>query len=203
MSDSTADGRWNPIKIGVGVEGPSDKRFWDKVLQRSFAGRAAFHVRQFNNRDKLIREAPGLLNTYRDAGYKAGIILLDLDDDPCVGAVLDRFAEHVRKEFRADTRAGRFLSLCVARRELEGWYLADSEAINTVIPGSRWTPEDSTDRLGERKLVELLRCRGRDYRNKALFADSIALPFDPARACQWSVSFRYFWEVVEGRVGSR
>lgn len=26
---------------------------------------------------------------------------------------------------------------------------------------------------------------------------------ETARACQWSVSFRYFWEVVEGRVGSR
>ena len=45
------------MKIGVGVEGPSDRAFWDKVLHKYFPG-VRFDIRNMKTRDKLIRADP-------------------------------------------------------------------------------------------------------------------------------------------------
>lgn len=52
------------MTFGVGVEGPSDFQFWHKVLHKHFRG-CRFDVRNMKNRDKLIRETPKLLETFR------------------------------------------------------------------------------------------------------------------------------------------
>ena len=75
------------MTFGVGVEGPSDYQFWHKVLHKHFRG-CRFDVRNMKNRDKLIRETPKLLETFRDCHYTAGFILVDRDDDPCPGSVM-------------------------------------------------------------------------------------------------------------------
>ena len=58
--------------FGVGVEGPSDRIFWEKVLHKYFR-RSRFDVRAMKTRDKLIRESPLLLETFRSAHYDAGL----------------------------------------------------------------------------------------------------------------------------------
>ena len=64
------------MTFGVGVEGPSDKHFWDKVLHKHFKGHS-FDVCNMKNRDKLIRETPRLLNQFQNMRYAAGFILVD------------------------------------------------------------------------------------------------------------------------------
>jgi hypothetical protein len=71
------------MTFGIGVEGPSDKHFWDKVLHKHFR-KHSFDVRSMKNRDKLIRETPRLMDQFRSLRYQAGFILVDKDDDPCV-----------------------------------------------------------------------------------------------------------------------
>lgn len=56
------------MTFGVGVEGPSDYQFWHKVLHKHFR-RCRFDVRNMKNRDKLIRETPKLLDTFRDCRF--------------------------------------------------------------------------------------------------------------------------------------
>lgn len=60
------------MTFGVGVAGPSDFQFWHKVLHKHFRG-CRFDVRNMKNRDKLIRETPKLLDTFRDCHYAAAI----------------------------------------------------------------------------------------------------------------------------------
>ena len=48
-----------------------------------------------NVSDKLIRETPKLLDTFRDCHYTAGFILVDLDDDPCLASVVGLFERQV------------------------------------------------------------------------------------------------------------
>ena len=53
------------MKIGVGVEGPSDRIFWDKLLHKSFSPAVRFDVRAMKDRARLIRSAPALLESFR------------------------------------------------------------------------------------------------------------------------------------------
>ena len=119
------------MTFGVGVEGPSDYQFWHKVLHKHFRG-CRFDVRNMKNRDKLIRETPKLLETFRDCHYTAGFILVDRDDDPCLGSVLGMFGAAIRNVARAPDRNSRFLHVCIAVKEVESWYLADADAVNAV-----------------------------------------------------------------------
>jgi hypothetical protein len=186
------------MNIGVGVEGPSDFQFWNKVLHKHFRG-CRFDVRNMKNRDKLIRETPKLLATFRDCHYAAGFILVDLDDDLCLEKVFGLFEEGVRRVARHADKRGRFLHVCIAIKELESWYLADSAAINAVIPSCAWTASADTSSVAKGKVRMLVRNHlGRNTSfNEIDFAKSIAPKFDPNRARAYSASFRYFWELVE------
>ena len=101
------------MTFGVGVEGPSDFQFWHKILHKHFRG-CRFDVRNMKNRDKLIRETPKLLETFRDCHYVAGFILVDLDDDPCLASVLGLFDAAIRTAARLPDKRARFLHVCIA-----------------------------------------------------------------------------------------
>ena len=105
------------MTIGVGVEGPSDRAFWDKVLHKHFPG-VHFDIRNMNSRGKLIRQTPRLLDTFRSLHYAAGFILVDRDKDPCIAAILQRFDEVSREEARrpADERYLSFVLLSAGLR---------------------------------------------------------------------------------------
>lgn len=190
------------MTIGVGVEGPSDFQFWHKVLHKHFRG-CRFDVRNMKNRDKLIRETPKLLETFRDCHYASGFVLVDLDDDPCVGSVLELFGESVQQAVRLPEKAQRLLHVCVAIKELESWYLADHDAIRAVIPGCSWVAPDDTGAVAKGRLRALIKAHvGRNASfNEIAFAKSIAPKFSPVRARSHSASFRYFWGLLESRAG--
>jgi len=192
------------MTFGVGVEGPSDFQFWQKVLHKHFRG-CQFDVRNMKNRDKLIRETPKLLDTFRDCHYEAGFILVDLDDDPCLGSVFGLFDAAMRTQARLPDKSSRFLHICVAIQEVESWYLADAGAINAVIPGCAWIAPADTSSHAKGKLRALVKDNlGMNAGfNEINFAKSIAPKFDPSRARAHSASFRYFWELVESKARHR
>lgn len=188
------------MTFGVGVEGPSDFQFWHKVLHKHFRG-CRFDVRNMKNRDKLIRETPKLLETFRDCHYTAGFILVDLDDDPCVGSVLGLFDAAIRSVARIPDKSSRFLHVCIAIKEIESWYLADADAINAVISGCAWQSPEDTCAVAKGHLRSLVKSHlGKNASfNEIAFAKMIAPKFQPNRARPHSASFRYFWELVESK----
>jgi len=191
------------MMLGVGVEGPSDFQFWHKVLHKHFRG-CRFDVRNMKNRDKLIRETPRLLESFRDSHYDGAFILVDRDRDPCVAAVLGLFAEDIRRIARQPGRSGRFLHVCVAVQEIESWYLADADAINALIPGCSWQAPADTARVAKGRLRAMLKKHlGPNAGfNEIAFAKDIAPKFNPAQAKPHSASFRYFWELLQSRTST-
>ena len=188
------------MTIGVGVEGPSDFQFWNKVLHKHFRG-CRFDVRILKGREKLIRETPRLLNTFRDCHYAAGFVLVDLDADPCFGSVFELFDETTRAVARLGNRHDRFLHVCIAVKDLESWFLADAEAINSVIRGCSWSSPHDTASVAKAKVRALVKAQlGENSSfNEIDFAKSIAPKFHPDRAGTHSASFRYFWELMESK----
>lgn len=180
--------------IGVGVEGPSDRLFWMKLLHRHFPGRR-FEVHNMTNRPRLIRDAGRLLDAFRGAHYSAGVLVLDTDKEPCVEALISLFDERVQVELRRP-HLDRFLFLGIARPKIESWYLADVEAIRDLFPASNYNPPIGTKVHAKGKLNELCRNAGSGY-NEILFAELIGTKFDPLRARERSTSFRVAWERIE------
>ncbi len=185
--------------IGVGVEGPSDSRFWVKTLHRCFgAGAVRFKVQNMSNRHGLIQKAGRLLGMFRGLHYAAGILILDQDKDPCVTDLRNLFDEAVRTELTKPL-AERYLHLCVARREIESWYLADSDAITAILPSAQYDLPKDTSVWGKGKLRELCKSAGIGY-NELAFAEQIAPKFNAQRARPYSESLRVAWERIENAV---
>ena len=69
------------MTVGVGVEGPSDRDFWDKVLHKHFPV-VRFDVRNMKNKERLISQSIALLEQFRSLQYTAGFVILDRDKDP-------------------------------------------------------------------------------------------------------------------------
>ena len=147
-------GRGGPMRIGVGVEGPSDRTFWHEVLHKRFGG-IQFDVRTMGSKETLIRQTPRLLEAFRSLQYTAGFILVDRERDPCFPAVLERFDEAIRGEARSPVN-DRYLFVCVAIRGLESWFLADPFSINGLMPGANYIAPRETARVNpKRKLSDL------------------------------------------------
>lgn len=185
------------MKIGVGVEGPSDRAFWGHVLPKYFRG-FGFDIRSMKNRNKLIRSTPDLVEEFKGGGRKAAVIILDLDEDPCVGSVLDQFDEDIRLEARKPV-ADRYVFILVAIKRLECWYLADAEAVNAILKTGYASPSDTSSCHGTNELKNLLRSVGEESAfNKILFARQISTKFSPDRAKKHSQSFSYSWDRMTG-----
>ncbi len=184
------------MKIGVGVEGPSDFQFWSKVLPKFFRG-WQFDIRNMKNRSKLVGATPDLVEEFRGRKQKAAVIILDRDDDPCVKSVLNTFDPSVVAEATKQPAEDRFVHICLAVKKLECWYLADATAIEAVIPGAEWCPAtDTANCNGKREIEQLLRSKSKvsiGY-NEIDFAKGIAPKFDPGRAEVHSASFRHVWK---------
>lgn len=185
-------------KIAVIVEGPSDEIFWEKVLNREFAQECRFKVMCQNNRAKVIQKALPLMSGCRKGGYHSVFFLVDLDKDRCATAVKDLFDPEVL-EVASREPSNRFVHICVAKREFEGWLLADELAIQQVLPNAQYVCDAPTDDINaERRLGELLRSdrgAGAGFRKPA-FAREVAPHFSPIRAAQSSRSFAYFWKCI-------
>jgi hypothetical protein len=184
------------MTIGVGVEGPSDFRFWHKVLHKHFRG-IKFDVRNMKNREKLIRLTPDLFETFQSAHYSAGFILIDRDNTPSACDVMLEFETLMQAEARKPA-TDRFLFLCVAIKELEAWYLADDAAIRQLLPTAQYTSPNDTASLNALSL--LTRFWQNQFGGAALskisLAEQFGSKFDPLRAAQHSASFSHFWNHV-------
>jgi hypothetical protein len=181
------------VTIGVGVEGPSDYAFWDKLLHKHFRP-IQFDVRIMKGRERLIRETPELLRSFRDLHYAAGFILVDRDSEPCCPAVIDLFELRAREEARRPLPE-RFLFICVAEKGFESWLLADQSAVSAVLPRAAYVAPPETSHLNPREALESLwrQQHGKAAFNKIDFAKQMAPRFDPKRAVACSASFQYFW----------
>lgn len=188
--------------IGVGVEGPSDLRFWRRLLHRCFRDSHAtsFDVHNMSNRPKLIRDTDRLLDLFQDRRYVGGIVLLDLDKNPCVTDLRTLFSDRILAELTKPLH-DRFLHLGVARTKLESWYLADPDAIRTVLPNTTYDATAYDPRWGKKKLGTLCRENGITY-NEIAFAEKISPHFSVERAIERSDSLRIAWKRIVGAVGS-
>ena len=89
----------------------------------------------------------------------------------------------------------RMLHLCVAVAKIESWYLADGEAIRSVIRGVEYDAREYDPRWAKKKLGELHVQVGTVY-NSIDFGERIAPKFDPQRAAERSPSFRFAWNRI-------
>jgi len=184
-------------KIGVGVEGPSDLQFWDKVLPKHLQG-WQFDIRNMKNRDKLVRAVPDLYEEFRNLKRQAAFVLLGSDKSPCVCEMLGFFDARILAEAKKPLTT-RYLHLCVAVKRLECWYLADPDGINRLFPGSNYqSPADTSILHGKHEIEKMLKAHSKQpvgY-NEIEFAKSFAPLFAPNRAERHSVSFRYYWRRI-------
>ena len=185
------------MKFGVGVEGPSDLIFWKKVLNKHFAPHR-FDVRNMQNRDKLIRATPDLVEQFRSAKYDGVFILADKDKERCLTELRVLFGDTERNACQLP-RDERFLNLCAPIRCVEAWYLADEAGMRLAIPGTDYVVPANTDGQGKGGIRSLLTALygNRVAYNEILFATSMAPLFDPAAARLHSTSFNYFWTRLE------
>lgn len=190
------------IRIGIGVEGPSDKAFWEKVLHRSFPG-CLFKIVNLSGRIPLARTAPDLSEGFRNSGYAAAFFLLDADEMPCALAVLELFDDSFRKAAFRQPVSGRFAHIAVAIRELESWILADPGCIRELLGFPEYEVSGPEEKHGGKAKFQRL-CKewnaplgGLDDRELAGRAGS---RFSPARARKHSASFDYFWNRLTARI---
>lgn len=183
--------------IGVGVEGPSDRAFWDIVLHENFP-QLRFDIHNMKDRNKLIRAAPRLLSAFRDAHYRAGFIILDRDKSPCIRAIMKEFEPNIQLEARKPLSERTFF-VCVAIRGLEAWFLADPSALRQVLPKATYSAPPETGVLDVKKTIT--NCWLQQYPNTAFnkidFAKRIAPKFKPIIAAKHSQSFQYSWEKMK------
>ena len=188
------------IRVGVGVEGPSDLAFWSKVLNRQFGPTGViFRISAMHGRGKLIRGAENLLAAFGAARCDVVFLLLDKDKDPCMAAVYEEFGEEFRARLR--TRAGKPpCHLCIAERELESWFLAEENAMRELLGKADYSaPPPDAAVGGKGKLQKFLMQHGAvgTAFNEIAFAKEIGARFEPDIARQHSPSFEYFWTKME------
>jgi len=183
-------------RIAVGVQGPSDAIFWNRVLHKHHRG-VTFDVRDLKSQQKLVAAAPALSETFRSLRYDALFLLLDADKAPCVSTVRDELDAGTRGEVRCD-RATRTTFLAVAFRELESWYLADPEALALALEAP--IPTSGSLRSGGKTALAKFVRENLGQRlgyNERQLAERMSAQFNPARARCHSESFAYFWSCVE------
>ena len=190
------------LKIGVGVEGPSDRAFLAALLNREFWG-VQFDIRVMKGRTKLVRRAAELADSFRSLRYPFSIILVDRDSDPCITATIESFDHEIVTAARAPI-AQRDVFVCVAVAELESWYLADEQAIQHAIPGASYRAPPETGVIGADRTLSRLRREtagdGPVRGGKRALARAVAQHFDPERARRHSASFAYFWDRITAAI---
>lgn len=180
------------MTIGIGVEGISDKIFFDKILHKRFPN-CRLQIRNLKDKSRLIRDSAKLLENFRGAHYHAGIILLDSDRDPCVEFIRDLFSDSCKDEF-SKARPNRFLHLVVAKKGLECWLMADEEAIRQSSGNHEYLAEPETALINPKTTIEKVFA---NKLSKVELAPKIASSFDLGRASTKSESLRYFQEILD------
>jgi hypothetical protein len=190
------------LKIGIGVEGPSDKKFLDSLLKREYP-KIRFHIQNMGCRTKLMRNASQLLNQWKECNFDAGFILIDCDKSICASQVVGEFERSIQEESRK-YKPDRFLSVIVAIKEIEAWFLSDEQAIHSIFSQSDYNVPVETGAIGAEGLLKKFWKKERKSSiNKISFAETIALYFNPQRAMPHSESFAYFWSRLQETLNNK
>ncbi len=170
------------------VPGPSDELFWKGLLRRGLLPQVS-SIKQAGGDDRMIRDAGEHLAQGRRIGATP-LFLPDLDTHPCV--------DSLRQSFQARSTGAQIVAV---RRAIEAWYLADEDAIRSLLPKVNWNCRGSTDALQSPKqvLADLYRRhhapKARSYTPRE-FAGRMGPIFVPQRAAQHSASLRRFLDLV-------
>ena len=184
------------MKIGVIVEGPSDKKFWDRILHK-FTEDMWFDVRVLKNKQQAIRNTPRMVDMFRSAGMDHVIVLVDRDDDACPIAVREQFDDSIKPELERD-RSERYCHLAVAERNLESWLISSANAIGLLFPNCDYECPSETGSKRPGKVLKSLwesKYGGASF-NKIEFANLVATEFDPCDAAEHSKSFARFGAIT-------
>lgn len=109
------------VKIGIIVEGVCEKIVLDADAFQSFLLlnnlELADEIININGKSKLKPDAPEIrssINILREQGAEKIIILRDMDEEPSFSAV------------KSEVITEKDITVCIAVKELEAWFLADS-----------------------------------------------------------------------------
>ncbi|MEW6236623.1 MAG: DUF4276 family protein [Candidatus Omnitrophota bacterium] len=181
--------------IGVGVEGNSDKEFYEKILFRYFP-QIIFKVRNYKNKQELISKTPSFWEECLNRNYNGCFILVDSHEQACISEVRMLFNKNIIHECRKSIEE-RNLFICVVIRGLESWLLADDGAIKNLFPSANYEPPDDTGIIDPKKTLKKIDLKRIYISNKTLLAKQIAAKFNPNRAKLHSPSFAYFWDCLQ------
>jgi hypothetical protein len=120
------------------VEKPSMEAFLRVVLPM-ILGRTQFKIRQFQNKDQLLKRLPTRLQGYSQwitANYKI-VVLVDRDNEDCekLKAQLEQMALNAGLATRSQSAGGQFTVINrIVIEELEAWYFGDWQAVQNAYP---------------------------------------------------------------------
>ena len=120
------------ITYGLIVEGPYDKAMYEALIPRICERNVCFKTRSCGGVGRLMKSFHGLLrdleHVVRGGPVDKALVIRDSDGK-------EPLAIRTRMEGKIDERGYAFprgVKLCVVRREMETWLLADAQAINIV-----------------------------------------------------------------------
>ena len=120
------------------VEEPSMEAFLRVVLPM-ILGRTQFKIRQFQNKDQLLKRLPTRLQGYSQwitANYKI-VVLVDRDNEDCekLKAQLEQMALNASLATRSQPAGGQFTVINrIVIEELEAWYFGDWQTVRNAYP---------------------------------------------------------------------
>lgn len=174
----------------IWVEGPDDKRFFDKIIKPRFERKyGRVHIRQYSNMNNQV--VVDINDSLKKQDYDC-ICVTDINKAPCVS---QKKNEKQKEEFKNVDKN----SIIVVIKEIESWYLAglDDNACNKF----GFTTFSSTDGIGKGQFKELQRnLRQIRFDSGIDLMQEILKSFKIETAKQKNKSFRYLIEKYELQV---
>jgi len=167
-------------KLLILVEGPSDSRFFDKVVKPEFEREydKVRIVKYSEMRKELVIE---LIDEFK-ANDDHYICVGDVDKAPCISAKKQEMREGKFEDVPDDR-------IVIVVKEIEGWYLAGLNDDSCKRFG--FSPLSSTDKTGKGRFKKLQRVKFSSDKN---FMLEILKSFDIETAKCKNKSFKYFAE---------
>lgn len=176
------------MNIGIVVEGISDSIFLESKTEWFKSKKYCIvKIIPANGRGKLIKDAPKHLRLLQKIKCDRIIFFLDQDGDPCPPYTAKRLNSVRQKEG---------VLICVMTTELEGWLLADSEAVRKAT-GKHFDKETDKVTYAKEKLKELCRKWPNDIVTDTEAVKKISPYFSFERAHLRNASLRRFLRKIE------
>jgi hypothetical protein len=135
---------------GLIVEGAADIAVYRKLIPRADTLGSKVYPLECSGRANLMKLFPQLLNTFKHihngAAVDRALVIRDCDGREPAAVLAEMEARLEGKRYPFGVR------LCVVRRNMDAWLLADHAAISAVAGGRQVTPvNDNIEELGNPK----------------------------------------------------